>query len=181
LGNVLGSSGSVVETFMRQIAAGGPVTISDPEAERYFLTTEEAVDLLLHAAVCGPEGSVIAPRLEPARSIETLAQFLIEWASPDAAVPVEYTGLRPGEKMREMLWSPQESPVTCAIPGCLEITPRPFDATDLNRRLRLLLEAVQSRDLPECLAIVDELVPDYSPSASVLAVAERSRRGVVQV
>lgn len=107
-GNVLGSRGSVIEAFRAQLAMGRPVTVTDPEAERYFMTVEEAVQLVVQAGAVGADGETLVLDMgEPVR-IDDVARRMIE----GAATPVEivYTGLRPGEKLREVLFNSTETP-----------------------------------------------------------------------
>jgi FlaA1/EpsC-like NDP-sugar epimerase len=180
LANVLGSSGSVAETFCRQISAGGPVTITDRDAERYFLTSEEAVDMLMHAAVNRASPSLLVPNLQRAHSIMSLAQFLCEVSSPKVALPFAFTGLRPGDKISEALWSGSESPIAIDQCDCLELLAPPVDEALLRRNLVTLKEAVQERNLAEAIAIVRGMAPDYLPSATVRTLADQSCCGATQ-
>jgi FlaA1/EpsC-like NDP-sugar epimerase len=174
LANVLGTSGSVVETFCRQISAGGPITITDRHAERYFLTCEEAVDMLVYAAVSGDSRGLLAPRLPRAHSVMSLAQFLSTAFAAEAEVPFALTGLRPGDKLHEALWSEDESPIDNDGGDCIELLATPIDTALMQHNLPALKEAVQARDLARAIAIVRQLVPDYSPSAKVSALVEQS-------
>ena len=110
LGNVLGSEGSVVPLFLKQIRKGGPVTVTHPEARRYFLATEDAVTLLLEAASSKRERCILVPDLgEPVR-MEALANYLITRSpEPLRHVKLAFTQLRPGDKMCEALLSERES------------------------------------------------------------------------
>jgi FlaA1/EpsC-like NDP-sugar epimerase len=168
LGNVLGSEGSVSETFLRQIATGGPVTITDPDAERYFLTCEEAVDLLL-ASACAKARSVLVPDLDRQYKISSLAEFLLSMHLSEERPQITFTGLRPGDKSCEALWSSDEQPLFGGPPGCFEVKTPVSDSSLLNRELIHLKDAVRERDLPRALEIVLQLVPSYTPSATVRA------------
>lgn len=144
-GNVLGSKGSVVHTFARQIAAGGPVTVTGPDVTRYFMTTAEAVRLVLQAAVVGHAGDTYLLDMgEPVRIVE-LARHMIRLAGPAARdVAITFTGLRPGEKVHESLASSRETTTPSGTPGLLLVRgehPSPAEiepwAAELERRVAL--------------------------------------------
>jgi FlaA1/EpsC-like NDP-sugar epimerase len=109
-GNVLGSSGSVVPIFRRQIAMGGPVTLTDRRMTRYFMTIPEAVQLIIRAGSLGAGGEVFVLEMGEAVSIEQLARDMIELSGlrPDVDIAIEEVGRRPGEKLHEDLFNPNE-------------------------------------------------------------------------
>lgn len=113
-GNVLGSRGSVLPTFQRQIERGGPVTVTDPEATRYFMTVDEAVSLLIEAGTTGAAGSVLILNMGKPVRIDDLARNLIRLSGyePDADIAIVYTGLRPGERLNEALVGRDEAAET---------------------------------------------------------------------
>jgi O-antigen biosynthesis protein WbqV len=183
LANVLGTEGSVSEVFLRQIAAGGSITITDPEAERYFVTCEEAVDLLLASAVASKCGSLLAPNLNRQYPVAQLAEFLVSACSVAMKPAIAIIGLRPGDKKREALWSSSEQPCVTDVDGCFEIQQRALDHEYLHGSLRdhltRLDDAVRERDLPRAVKIVQTLVPDYAPSATVKSLLQKAERGVM--
>ena len=139
-GNVLGSRGSVVPTFLRQIHEGGPVTLTHPEMSRYFMSIPEAVQLVLQAAALAEDREVFMLDMgEPVRIMD-LATRMITLAGRQVGVdvPIEITGLRPGEKLAEELHTPQENPIPTAHPKVMRLhnaIPRASDAEDYVHRL----------------------------------------------
>src|ERR1700733_7763033 len=109
-GNVLGSSGSVVPIFRRQIAAGGPVTVTDPEMTRFFMTIPEAVQLVIRSGSLGTGGGVFVLDRGAPVSIMTLARQMIELSGlePERDIAIDIVGARPGEKLHEQLFNPFE-------------------------------------------------------------------------
>jgi FlaA1/EpsC-like NDP-sugar epimerase len=131
-GNILASHGSVVPMFVEQILRGGPVTVTHPDMERYFMTSSEACSLvlstlLLHAAPV----YTIRPG-DPLR-ISALATRLIEELRPEEPLRIEYVGMRPGEKLSEELFGPEEQPLETTIPGVVGLrSPAPFSRAELD-------------------------------------------------
>ena len=120
-GNVLGSRGSVLTAFAKQIEAGGPVTVTDPEVTRYFMTVEEAVQLVIQAGAVGRDGEALVLDMgEPVR-IDDVAKRLI--AEADRPIDVVYTGLRDGEKLHEVLITEEDAWTTYELPDRFVIEP----------------------------------------------------------
>lgn len=180
LGNILGTEGSVSERFLRQIAASEPVTITDPDAERYFLTCEEAVDLLLVAATTAHTGSILAPCLDRQYTIASLAEFLISTRSREAKPTITVTGPRSGDKTREALWSSDEQPFVSNASGYSQFQRQSTETSQLRRELSILEHAVRERDLPRAIEIVRRLVPDYELGATVLAHLQPAVQGTLR-
>ncbi|MEA3503410.1 MAG: polysaccharide biosynthesis protein, partial [Actinomycetota bacterium] len=107
-GNVLGSNGSVIPTFMEQLNNGEPLTVTDPDVTRYFMTTEEAVLLVLQAATLAKGGDVLVLDMGEPVSIDALARRLSRQVVPGREPNIVYTGLRPGEKLHEVLVTTQD-------------------------------------------------------------------------
>ena len=175
-GNVIGSSGSVVPLFQRQIAAGGPVTVTDPDVARYFMTTREAVQLGLQASALGAAaegGGIYVLDMGKPIKIADLARQMIRLAglTPGKDVEIVFTGLRPGEKKDEALFHPAEPLVATEAPGILRARSRPSDFALMQRRLDLLEAAARDRRSADTLALVAALVPEYEPSDGALAAA----------
>jgi FlaA1/EpsC-like NDP-sugar epimerase len=169
LANVLASRGSVSEIFAAQIGVGGPLTVTDPSAERYFITISEAVGLLLAAPAHMDGAALFVPQLRRAHLITDLAHFMTTALAPGHDVPIEFTGLRAGEKMVEELWSSQEVPLESSSEGLLGVEPRLLSRSLLADVLDQLRENVERRDVAGAVDSLRALVPEYEPSGTVLA------------
>jgi FlaA1/EpsC-like NDP-sugar epimerase len=172
LGNVLGSTGSVVPLFQRQIANGGPVTVTHPEAHRYFLSLDEATNLIFAAASLEDGATLFVPDLEPPIKILDLAKNLIGESQRAAAsegkkIEIVFTGLRPGDKLSESLLSSSESAEPTTHLKLRRITGPSSKSVD--SAITFVSEKVRSRDLPALINAVCSLVPDYQPSDLVSA------------
>ncbi|WP_348268841.1 polysaccharide biosynthesis protein [Edaphobacter paludis] len=160
LGNVLGSSGSVVPLFQRQIAQGGPVTVSHPDVRRYFMTLAEAVDTLLAALSSGSPSGLQVPELGKPIRILDLAKFLIG----QNEVPIVFTELRSGDKMEESLISSRESYQEVSSRPLRAVNTPTLSPDELSTSLNALRVALQQQDLSSLLQAVQRMVPDYRPS-----------------
>ena len=168
-GNVIGSSGSVVPLFQRQIADGGPVTVSDPDVARHFMTTREAVQLVLPASALGAGeegGGIYVLDMGKPIKIVDLARQMIRLAGrrPGEDIGIVFTGLRPGEKKDESLFHPAEPMIATETPGILRARSRSADFALMRRRLDQLATAAQDRRTEDALALVAAMVPEYRPS-----------------
>jgi FlaA1/EpsC-like NDP-sugar epimerase len=164
-GNVLGSDGSVIPTFRRQIAAGGPVTVTHPEASRYFMTIPEAVQLVLTAGAMGEGGETFLLQMgQPVRIVD-MARNMIELSGlrPDQDIKITFTGLRPGEKLHEELKGDLEEALPTANDKILVVTGVPPLAEDDWRLLSRLEEAAIQGQTEAALAALRSLVPEYHP------------------
>ena len=126
-GNVAGSSGSVIPIFLKQIAHGGPITITNDEMTRYFMTIPEAVQLVLEAASIGGNGEICMLDMGDALKITDLAKRLIRMSGlrPGIDIEIRITGSRPGEKLHEMLWSDASQVIPTSFPRILSVQPPP--------------------------------------------------------
>lgn len=171
LGNVLGTRGSVTETFASQIVSGTPLTVTDPAARRYFLTIDEAVNSLLIAAAEPENPALLVPELAHPHFITDLAQFLAHELAPGRSVEVDFIGSRPGDKDAERFWSTTESPRPANELGLITIHSPILTDAELETRLAALRSAVDTRDLAGALVELCALVPDYAPSSTVQSLA----------
>lgn len=163
LGNVLGSSGSVVPLFFDQIARGGPVTVTHPEARRYFMTIAETVDALLTATSPTCSGGLLAANPGPSIRILDLAKHLIS-CSRKPETQIIFTALRPGDKLEESLLSTHETFAEDQQTSLRTInSPTPAPAA-LEAAMRALQKSIDQRDLQLLLEVMHRLVPEYQPS-----------------
>jgi FlaA1/EpsC-like NDP-sugar epimerase len=167
LGNILGSCGSVAEVFARQIAAGAPLTVTDPAARRYFLTIPEAVDLLVGAAGEANPSGLFIPDLRSSHYIADLARFMAHSLAPGRNIPIEFTRLRAGDKETEALSSAQETLHAADTNGLIRVDTPGLIANQLHDLLKELSGSCELRELTPALFIVRRLVPDYTPSRTV--------------
>ena len=167
-GNVLGSNGSVVPIFQAQIAGGGPIKVTHPDARRYFMTISEAVSLVVQASA-ESEGSEIfvLDMGEPVRIVD-LAENMIRLAGkvPYEDIDIEFTGLRPGEKLMEELRGKSEGLVATSNEKMHVIHERPLTWDRIDRWVEELKGLVGGRQEPEIIAHLRILVPEYSPPGS---------------
>ena len=174
LGNVLGAQGSVGPLFLHQIRRGGPVTVTHPEACRYFLTMGETVSLVLTAASL--DSGVWVPDLGSPLRILDLAEYLIRQAglTPGNDIPIAFIGLRPGEKLQEQLVSRQESKEDNAISGLHKVNSLAPGQGDFEMALGEVEETVRRRDVGALIHTLCRIVPDYQPSSVALELCRDS-------
>jgi FlaA1/EpsC-like NDP-sugar epimerase len=158
--NVIGSPGSVVPIFLKQIADRRPVTVTHPEATRWFMSLKEAVDAILSAGASEMDGRIFVPEPGEPTRITELAAFLIG----EVEVPIVFTGCRPGDKLTEELASNSETKER-TIDGRLQVirTCR-MQSAELDAIMQRLCDCIASHDVPELIRTLVAVVPEYQPS-----------------
>jgi FlaA1/EpsC-like NDP-sugar epimerase len=162
-GNVLGSRGSVIPLMQKQIAQGGPVTVTHPEATRYFMTIPEAVQLVIQSGAMGGRGTIYMLDMgEPVRILD-MAHDLIRLAgyTPGKEIPVEIIGLKPGEKLYEELLTAEEGATVTRHQRIYVARPAPFPTEEVESQVEALIQAARKSDSTEILRRIKTLVPDF--------------------
>lgn len=187
-GNVLDSAGSVVPLFREQIRQGGPVTVTDPEVTRYFMTIPEACQLILQASAIGTHEAVYTLDMGDPVPIRLLAEQMIRLAGkqPGRDIAIVYTGLRPGEKLHETLFHADERYRPTAHPKILQAEPRTVSQAHIDAALTRLQDASARYDLDALAQALREAVPEFQPidapmaaaSATVVAFPARTARKI---
>lgn len=167
-GNVLDSAGSVVPLFREQIRRGGPVTVTDPEVTRYFMTIPEACQLIMQSVAIGSPQAVYTLDMGEPVSIRLLAEQMIRLAGkhPEHDVAIVYSGLRPGEKLHETLFHADERYRPTTHPKILLAEARTVHAERLSAALAKLSDGVARYDLELLAVTLREAVPEFAPSQS---------------
>lgn len=162
-GNVLGSRASVVPLFKKQIAAGGPLTVTDPEMKRYFMTIPEASKLVLSAAALGDGGEVFVLNMGEPVKIVDLARNMIRLSGlvPDKDIQIKFTGLRPGEKLFEELLAAEDGTVSTDNKLIFKAVIKAPDETVFWERIK---ELIRCEEADRCIALLKELIPTYQPN-----------------
>jgi len=169
-GNVLGSNGSVIPIFKKQIAAGGPVSVTHPDMRRFFMTIPEACQLVLQASAIGNGGQICVLDMGDPVKIVDLARnlILLSGLRPDKDIKIEFTGMRPGEKLYEELSTLLEDTVPTAHEKIRIHVGNGLPETSMASWLDCLRDSCDNRDLGGRVVALKEIVPDYSPSAHLL-------------
>ncbi len=181
-GNVLGSRGSVVPFFQSQIEAGGPVTVTHPDICRYFMTIPEAVQLVLQAAVLGQGGEVFVLDMGEPIKIVDLARDMIHLAGLEEGkdVEIQFTGLRPGEKLYEELFVEGEEYRRTAHYKIFVSRNGKGSPQPLEENVRLLLEAADSGDLEQIYHYLRAIVPESDPALGTVYTMSAEERAFVE-
>jgi len=168
-GNVLGSTGSVVPLFQRQLASGGPLTVTHPEISRFFMTVREAVELVLQASALAMKDGEARGKIfvldmgEPVKIVDLARQMIrLAGRKPDREVKIEFIGLRPGEKLHEELFYANEPLLPTEAAGIRLAAPRTIDYAMLQRSLDEVAEHARERREERVVALLATLVPEYA-------------------
>jgi FlaA1/EpsC-like NDP-sugar epimerase len=167
-GNVLGSSGSVVPLFQRQIAAGGPVTVTDERMTRFFMTIPEAVRLVIQAGAMGAGGEIFVLDMGEPMKIVDLAREMIRLSGlePDRDIEIVFTGNRGAEKLDEKLFSAGEQAVGTTHPKIAMAVRRPVPRSVLRQELSRIREALAGHDIETALRLAREVVQLAAPDGA---------------
>ena len=165
-GNVVGSVGSVVPLFKKQIESGGPVTVTHPDVNRYFMTIREASQLILQSASMGQGGEIYILDMGTPVKIVDMARDLIRLSGfePDVDIKIEFIGLRPGEKLYEELITDDENAKPTLHPKILMLKGGVCDLEMLNGRIRELADLSRLHEPERIRSKLQEIVSDYTPS-----------------
>lgn len=167
-GNVLGSNGSVIPRFREQIAKGGPVTVTHPDITRFFMTIPEACRLVMEAATMTTGNQIFVFDMGQSVKIDTLARRMIKLAGfvPDKDIMVEYTGLRPGEKLYEEVLSNAENTIPTNHERIRIAKVREYDYADAKERAMRLEELSRGVNIPETVVLMKDTVPEFKSKNS---------------
>ena len=173
-GNVLGSSGSVIPLFKRQIEKGGPVTVTDPEMTRYFMSIEEAAQLILQAGAMGTGGEIFLLKMGIPIKIANLAHDLIKLMGyePETEIKIVYTGLRPGEKLYEELITEGEGIVPTKHEKIMVLHGDGKPCHELKKLLDELAGKAKSHDARGIKEILKKIIPEYTPDLEAKSIIE---------
>ena len=176
-GNVLGSNGSVIPVFKKQIAAGGPVTVTHPDMRRFFMTIPEACQLVLQAAAIGKGGQIFVLDMgEPVKILDLASKLiLLSGLRPDEDIKIEFTGIRPGEKLYEELSTMLENTTPTAHEKIRIFGGNCMPEGDMLDWLDCLREICAARDASRLVVALKEIVLDYSPSVHLIKRAIETR------
>ena len=168
-GNVLGSNGSVVPYFKKQIAAGGPVTVTHPDIIRYFMTIPEASCLVLEAATLGDGGEIFCFDMGQPVKIADLAKNMIRLAGfePGKDIEITYTGLRPGEKLYEELLNQKETTIPTKHKKILVAKVREYDYQEVAEQIEALIQLAKTGKVFPTVKLMKQIVPEFKSKNSV--------------
>jgi FlaA1/EpsC-like NDP-sugar epimerase len=161
-GNVLGSAGSALPLFQRQVENGEPITITDPDVSRFFMTIEEAVGLVLESATVDLQGGIgVLDMGEPLKITKLADDFVTALGLPPSAVPRQFIGLRPGEKLHEALWDEVDEVLPSPHPRIAVVRPRGRSLEEMEAAVWQLGQLAIDGHVGQLLAKMHEIVPSY--------------------
>jgi FlaA1/EpsC-like NDP-sugar epimerase len=168
-GNVLGSNGSVVPFFKKQIAQGGPITVTHPDIIRYFMTIPEASSLVLEAATLGNGGEIFVFDMGQPVKISDLAKNMIRLAGyvPGKDIEIVYTGLRPGEKLYEELLNQKELTIPTTNEKIMVAKVREYDFDKVSMSIEQLILSAQEGKIFPTVQLMKDIVPEYKSKNSI--------------
>ncbi len=169
-GNVLGSNGSVIPIFKKQIASGGPITVTHPEMRRFFMTIPEACQLVLQASAIGEGGQICVLDMGHPVKIVDLAKnlILLSGLKPDEDIKIEFSGMRPGEKLYEELSTLLEDTIPSEHEKIRIFVGNEISESDMHTWLESLRVICENRDTGRLVLALKEIVQDYNPSTDLL-------------
>lgn len=175
-GNVLGSNGSVIPMFKKQIEQGGPVTVTHPEITRYFMTIPEACRLVLEAGAMGKGGEIFIFDMGQSVKILDLARRMIRLSGfePGRDIDIVFTGLREGEKLYEELLNQQENTLKTHHEKIMIAKVQEYSYTEINKYVELFIDLVDDRNELKMVALMKELVPEFKSNYSRFEVLDNS-------
>lgn len=168
-GNVLGSNGSVIPYFKKQIAAGGPVTVTHPDIIRYFMTIPEACCLVMEASTLGNGGEIFVFDMGHPVKILDLAKNMIRLAgfTPGEEIPIVFTGLRPGEKLYEELLNQKETTLPTSNEKIMVARVREFKFDEVEKKINTLIDLTTQNKPFLTVELMKEIVPEYISNNSI--------------
>lgn len=175
-GNVLGSNGSVIPRFRDQIAAGGPVTVTHPEITRFFMTIPEACRLVMEAATMSSGNEIYVFDMGKSVKIDTLARRMIELSGlrPDVDIQIQYTGLRPGEKLYEEVLADLEGTLPTSHDRIRVASIRPYEYNEVCSVIDRLVQLARNISIIDMVRLMKETVPEYKSRNSVYEALDKT-------
>ncbi len=174
-GNVLGSNGSVIPLFRKQIEAGGPITVTDAEVTRYFMTIPEACQLVLEAAAMGEGGEIFIFDMGESVKIIDLAKQMVKLSGLELGkdIQITFSGLRPGEKLYEELLATKENTMPTHHPRIMIAKVREYDWQTVSEKTQELTKIYEFQDNKEAVKLLKEMIPEYVSQNSPFEVLDR--------
>jgi FlaA1/EpsC-like NDP-sugar epimerase len=180
-GNVLGSNGSVIPLFKKQIAEGGPVTVTHPDMTRFFMTIPEACQLVMEAGAMGQGGEIFVFDMGQSIRILDLAHRMIRLSGlePDKDIPIVFTGLRPGEKLFEEVLNNAETTLPTHNPQILIAKVREYPFEKVQEHVAELIRLFSTQNNLQIVAKLKELIPEYKSNNSIFEELDGKGEGVL--